>query len=66
MLKVLIQRFIHGDLGVWQGAVLAWFIEHSERARVELAQQESLEDFLKVVRAAHQHRGVTGDRPSTH
>ena len=64
MLKVLIQRFIHGDLGIWTAA-MAWFIEHSERARVELAQQESLEDFLKVVRAAHQHRGVAGDRPAT-
>lgn len=65
MLKVLIQRFIHGDLGVMT-AVVAWIIAHSEHARVELTQQESLEDFLKVVRAAHQHRGVTGDRPSTH
>ena len=56
MLKVLIQQLLSGQTSLWKATLTAWIIDHSERAQVELAQQESLEQFLEDVRTAHRFR----------
>ena len=56
MLKVLIQQLLSGQMSLWKATLTAWIIDHSERAQVELAQQESLEQFLEGVRNAHRYR----------
>ncbi len=56
MIKIWVQRLIGGDLPVWQGWLLNWFIQHHPPVETELVQQESTEEFLRWARSSHHRR----------
>jgi len=56
MLKIMVQRYICGDLPIWLAWVVCWLVQNSQQLEVELDQQESAEEFLLWVRECHRRR----------